>query len=121
MLRTVPARWFELLVPRESVSRSLEVLARTGVVELDAAVEQEELIAVPSLEKPLARFAELERKFHKFWPVPKLPEAVRDQLLERQLELAMARIEAWCERAAPHIERIEQAVQDLQSCVVGSL
>lgn len=107
MLRTVPARWFELLVPRESVARSLEVLARTGVVELDTAVEQEELIALPSLEKPLARYAELERRFNKYWPAPTLPKAARDQLLERQLASAMARIEAWCEQAAPHIERIE--------------
>lgn len=112
MLRTVPARWFELLVPRESVARSLEVLARTGVVQLDTAVEQEELIAVPSLEQPLARFAELERKFHKYWPAPKLPEAARDQLLERQLARAMARIEGWCEQAAPHIERIEQVSRE---------
>ncbi|MDT8410789.1 MAG: hypothetical protein RQ741_14430, partial [Wenzhouxiangellaceae bacterium] len=108
MLRTVPARWFELLVPRESVARSLEVLARTGVVELDTAVEQEELIAVPSLEKPLSRFAGLEQKFQKYWPTPKLPQASRDQLLECQLERAMARIEAWCDHAAPRIERIEQ-------------
>jgi len=112
MLRTVPARWFEMLVPRESVARSLETLARTGVVELDTAVEKEELIAVPSLEKPLARFAELERKFHKYWPAPKLPEVFRDQLLERQLARAMSRIEAWCEQAAPHIERIEQVSRE---------
>ncbi len=108
MLRTVPARWFELLVPRASVGRALEVLARTGLVQLDSAVDDEELIAVPSLKAPLERFAELERRFGKYWPAPRLPSASRDRLLERQLESAMSRIEAWCEQAGPHIERIEQ-------------
>jgi len=112
MLRTVPARWFELLVPRSSIGRALEVLARTGRVELDTAVDEEELIAVPSLKVPMERFAELERRFGKHWPPPELPSVRRNRLLERQIEKALGRIEKWCEQAGPHIERIEQVSRD---------
>ncbi len=112
MLRTVPARWFELLVPRSSIARALEVLARTGRVQLDTAVDEEALIAVPSLKAPMDRFAELERRFGKHWPPPELASVKRNRLLERQIEKAMERIETWCEQAGPHIERIEQVSRD---------
>lgn len=50
MLRSVSARWFELLVPRESVARALEALAATGKVELEAdSADDEQLIPIPRL------------------------------------------------------------------------
>jgi len=109
MLRTVPARWFELLVPRSSVSRALEALAETGRVQLDSPAESNEaFLDLPSLDEPLERFAVLERRFQKFWPAPILERPKGDRLLEREVERAIERVEAWTAEAVPHIEAIER-------------
>ncbi|MGK7296338.1 MAG: ATPase [Candidatus Wenzhouxiangella sp. M2_3B_020] len=109
MLRTVPARWFELLVPRSSVSRALEALAETGLVQLDSPSQSDEaFLSVPSLEEPLERFAVLERRYQKYWPAPVLGRPRGDRLLERELDRALKRVEAWRIDAEPHIEGIER-------------
>jgi V/A-type H+-transporting ATPase subunit I len=108
MLRTVPARWFELLVPRASVARALEVLARTGVVELERGADDESFITVPPIDEPLARFGELERRYGRFWPEPVLDVPHHDRLLERQVSRALRAVEAWAGAAAPRVQRLER-------------
>jgi len=109
MLRPVSARWFELLVPRESVARTLEALARTGEVELEACTEENEaLIPVPPVSRPLNRLAELARRFQSYWPESRAVEMRRDHLLEREVDAALTRVEQWCDQAAPLIARIER-------------
>jgi V/A-type H+-transporting ATPase subunit I len=113
MLRTVPARWFELLVPRSSVSRALEALAETGRIQLDSPADSDEaFLTVPSLDEPLERFAELERRFEKYWPEPVLDRPKGDRLLERELARALKRVEAWRADAVPHIEGIERTSRE---------
>jgi V/A-type H+-transporting ATPase subunit I len=108
MLRPVPARWFELMVPRASVARALEVLARTGVVELDRGEDDEAFITVPPIDEPLARLHELERRFGGYWPEPDLDLPHHDRLMERQVSAALQRVEDWCAEAGPIVERIER-------------
>ncbi|MDT8438605.1 MAG: V-type ATPase 116kDa subunit family protein [Wenzhouxiangellaceae bacterium] len=109
MLRSVPARWFELLVPRETVARALEALAGTGLTELEASPEgHEELIPIPGMDEALARFGELEGRYGRYWPAPEDPAERRDRLLERELSEALTTIEQWCEQAAPRIAAIER-------------
>lgn len=109
MLRSVPARWFELLVPRECVARALEALAETGLAELEDSPEgHEELIPVPRMDTALGRFRELEGQFGRYWPEPQDPGEHRNRLLERELSEAMSQVERWCQAAAPRIARIER-------------
>ena len=109
MLRPVAARWFELLVPRASVSRALEALAETGAVQLDSPSESNEaFLDVPSIQEPLERFAALERRFQKYWPAPVLERPKRDRLLEQELAEALRRVDAWQDDAVRHIEGIER-------------
>jgi len=109
VLRSISARWFELLVPRESVARTLEALARTGAVELESCTEEHEaLIPVPSVAEPLNRLTELARRFQAWWPAPEAVEPRRDHLIEREVNAALKQIERWCENAEPVIARIEK-------------
>jgi len=63
MLRSVSARWFELMVPRESVARALEALAATGRVELEPnSADEEDLIPIPQVDLELAKLAEHREK-----------------------------------------------------------
>ncbi len=112
MLRPVPARWFELMVPRASVARALEVLARTGVVELDRGEDDEAFITVPPIDEPLARLHAFERRFGRFWPEPDLDMPHRDRLMERQVSAAIQRVETWCEQAESTVERIERVSRE---------
>lgn len=109
MLRPVSARWFELMVPRESVARALEALAATGKVELEAdSADEEQLIPIPRMDVELGKLAVLERRYHAWWPVPEAVQAQRDWLLERELRDAMRQLEAWVEAAEPRVQRIER-------------
>lgn len=114
MLRSVAARWFELLVPRRGVARALETLAATGLVELEAGGPDDELIPVPRLDEPLSEFAELEHRYGKYWSRPASEDRKgtastqrRDRLLEKVAERALVRVRAWRGEAKEHIDRIE--------------
>jgi V/A-type H+-transporting ATPase subunit I len=114
MLRSVSARWFELMVPRESVARALEALAATGRVELEPdSADEEDLIPIPRVELELARLAALERRYHAWWPAPEAIRTRRNWLLERELKAAMERVEQWAEAAEPHVQRIERLTREL--------
>lgn len=114
MLRSVSARWFELMVPRESVARALEALATTGRVELEPdSADTEDLIPIPRVELELAKLAALERRYHAWWPAPATIRTRRNWLLERELKAAMQRVEQWVEAAEPQVQRIEKLRREL--------
>ncbi len=114
MLRSVSARWFELMVPRESVARALEALAATGRVELEPdSADDEALIPIPSVELELARLAALERRYHAWWPAPEAIRTRRNWLLERELKAAMQVVEQWAQQADRHVQRIERLSREL--------
>jgi len=110
MLRPVSARWFEALVPRESVARALEALAATGFVQLEPDPYDDEagaeLVELPPLDNTLARLSALQRRYHDYWPAPEPIEARRDRRLERELGAAM--------RALGHLRRVAWLAEHLE-------
>ena len=54
ILRTSPARWFELLTPRDEVTRALHTLADTGAVELQSRSMSPDAIGNAGLKSALA-------------------------------------------------------------------
>jgi V/A-type H+-transporting ATPase subunit I len=94
-LKPDTARWFEILVPREQLTATLECLATTEAVELQTHSQTEAVIIVPDLEEALSVHADRTRRFGPWWPDPEIPpveEASEPALL---LEEAERRIAAW--------------------------
>ena len=116
MLRPVSARWFEALVPRESVARALEALAGTGFVQLEPDPYDDEagaeLVELPPVDETLARLSALRRRYHHYWPQPAPIEARRDRRLERELGAAMRALDRWSKAAEPRVRRIEALRRD---------
>ena len=58
MLRSVPTRWFELLVAREDLSNAVETLAGTLAVELETHSETTAPLSVPDIRAQLEEYAQ---------------------------------------------------------------
>lgn len=105
-MRPRPARWFQLLTPREDLLRAMEVLAERDAVELEGWAEQESGES-EGLRQSLERFRRLQREYGAYWPVParnarpplhQSPQQVMDELL-RLLEL-------WRGQAEPVLKQL---------------
>ena len=108
-LKPHPARWFELLVPRESLSAALTVLSRTHVVELQARSAAAPTTQLPAeLAQGLAQFGALERRFGAWWPEGRLADRVSAAMEPQpRLQHALGQIRDWIERAEPRVATVE--------------
>jgi V/A-type H+/Na+-transporting ATPase subunit I len=112
-LRMRPARWFEIVVPRPSVARAVEVLAATGCVQLDQdTAAPAELPDYSALRAPLAAYRALRQRYLGYWPAPRFEPTRRDQPMERRLGAALQALQAWVEAAAPRVQRLEALRHD---------
>jgi V/A-type H+-transporting ATPase subunit I len=106
-LRPVSARWFELLTPREDLTTSLECLAETGAVELQAHSETPNPLTLPNLESTLEEFAELSRKYSAYWPTAVLRAGKHQSQPPKQiLEQATNALHRWCAGSEPVIRQL---------------
>lgn len=116
--RTRTARWFELLVPRPSVARTIELLAGTGAVELDC--EPKRGVRSPDfsrLAEDLAVYRQLRQQYGDNWPMPQVTPVARDVLLEEDLAQKLVELQRWEQEAAPLIrerERVARQRHDLR-------
>lgn len=107
-LRVRPARWFEAVVPRPTVARSVEVLAASGGVQLekDPAVSSD-LPDYSALRGPLETWRALRQRYLGYWPPPRYEPTLHDRLMEKRLGTAMAVLQQWVAAAAPHVQHLE--------------
>lgn len=109
-IRPQAALWFELLTPREELTKALECLAETGAVELQTHSQPEHALELPGLQKTLETWGELSRRYGHWWPegeVPPIEEALEPV---SAMQDALQRLQAWAEDAEPLIaegERLE--------------
>ncbi|MBK7586311.1 MAG: hypothetical protein IPI67_39760 [Myxococcales bacterium] len=105
-LRPSPARWFEVLTPSDELARTVEALAATGVVQLEAEAD----LALPKREprQELDAFHTLLRRYSEHWPRPNFrlrpPRGPPDAVLANSL----VALEAWQLAAQAVIEHKEQ-------------
>jgi V/A-type H+/Na+-transporting ATPase subunit I len=107
-IRPQAARWFELLVPREELTKALECLAETQAVELQTHSQPEQALELPGLDAALEEYGELARHFGAWWPpgeVPPIEEALEPVSAMHE---ALAHLRAWSGDAEPLIEAIER-------------
>jgi V/A-type H+-transporting ATPase subunit I len=111
-LRPSPARWFELLVTRDDLAATIDILAHTSLVELEACGEP---VAAPTDNEFGAlseEFEELERRYGHVWPVPRTiqpAERVEPGILIRQ---AIRRLRDWSAAAEDVVERLRDLSQE---------
>jgi V/A-type H+-transporting ATPase subunit I len=107
-MRPQAARWFELLTPREELTKALECLAETGAVELQTHSQPEHALELPGLQQALDHYGELARRFGAWWPTGTIPPI--EEALEpiTAMHDALARLTAWCAEAGPLIQEGEQ-------------
>jgi V/A-type H+-transporting ATPase subunit I len=109
-LRPAPARWFELLAAREDVASALELLARTGAVELDIKTDETSSISLYDMRVLVEQFALLERRYHAYWPRRDLLTGVFPGGPYRILTAALGWLERWEQQASPLIEELEAVI-----------
>jgi V/A-type H+/Na+-transporting ATPase subunit I len=111
-LRPSAARWFELLVTRDDLAATIDILAHTSLVELEACGEP---VAAPIDTDTGAlteEFDELERQYVQVWPVPRTiepAERVEPGMLMRQ---AIRRLREWSTAAQGIVERLRDLWQE---------
>ena len=74
-LRPRVAHWFELLTSREELGATLDCLAQTGSVQLQACSRSESRLALPDLRQVLNEYETLARRHAAWWPQPHCPSA----------------------------------------------
>ena len=106
-IRPQAARWFELLTPREELTKALECLAQTRAVELQTHSQPEHALELPGLPKALDEYGECLRRFGAWWPEGDIPP-IEDALEPvSAMQDAMARVRAWIGDAEPLITQGE--------------
>lgn len=116
-LRPASARWFELLTARESLTMSVETLARTGSVELETHSETRTRVSLSDLQEGLAEYNRLARRYHPYWPPCELQPATVPGMPDRVLDRALVRLDNWAEAAEPlvqHLEMLQAEQSELQ-------
>jgi V/A-type H+-transporting ATPase subunit I len=111
-LRPRPARWFELLTPREELTRALDCLAASKAVELEAHSSTRAPMSLPDLHEGLTEFDELRRRYAHVWPPPSTDEPPGSRDPEVMLGRALRGIKAWAEGAGPLIETQRNLARD---------
>ncbi|MGD8672899.1 MAG: hypothetical protein PVH86_06255, partial [Thiogranum sp.] len=106
-LRPSAARWFELLTAREDAAPALELLARTGAVELEIRGEDERLVSLRDMRELVAQFGRLERRYHAYWPRQALRAGPFPSGPYSILKSAVSLLLRWEKQAAPLIFRLE--------------
>ena len=106
-IRPAAAPWFEILTPRDQLTRILRCLAGTGAVQLETHSQTSSRAQLPDLRQGLEEYGELHRRFSDWWPAPE-PQPVQTAAEPAlQLETALATVREWAEHAEPLITDLQ--------------
>jgi V/A-type H+-transporting ATPase subunit I len=106
-LRPTCARWFELLAPRDELTRVVETLARTRSVELEIHSDRKVPVNLPDLQEQMAEYHHLAQRFRQFWAQYEMQPATVPGIPAQILRTALARLRQWVAAAGPLIKHLE--------------
>ncbi|HMA98047.1 MAG TPA: V-type ATPase 116kDa subunit family protein [Wenzhouxiangella sp.] len=112
-LRPGTAFWFELLVPRVDLARTLARVAETHTVELETEQQPDQPFELPGLSAAVAEFEDLERRLARWWPKACLPSLDRAFDPLDAMKDALTRLRAWATEAEPLIDEAERCEIEL--------
>ena len=105
--RPIPARWFEILIARDDLVKAVEVLARTGDIELETHSETTQRAMMPDLQDRFEEFNRLQQRYLNYWPQEDLrPSDVPGQPKKR-LDAALEKLNQWRAEADATIVQLE--------------
>ena len=110
-LRPQVAHWFELLTSREELGATLDCLAQTGSVQLQAYSRSESRLALPDLRHVLNEYETLARRHAAWWPQPHFRAPDPQQPLTEVPQKAIERLRAWARDADPAVAELEHIAQ----------
>jgi V/A-type H+-transporting ATPase subunit I len=111
-LRPVAARWFEMLCAREDVPLAVEILARTGSIELEPRRDERPHINLEVLREGMLEFNRLARRYQPHWPAGERVAGRPVLGAARVLDNALQRLHAWERAAAPVIRGMEARLDE---------
>ena len=106
-LRPVAARWFEVLIATEDLVKAVEVLARTGDVELEVYSETTQKVSMPNLRDRFESYDKLLRRYQAYWPRQDLQPTDTPGRPEQRLDTALEKLMDWQVDADPVIDQLE--------------
>jgi len=106
-MRPIAAQWFEILTPREDLTRALRCLAGTGAVELQTHSQATSRTQLPDLHSGLEAYGELSRRYGDWWPAPEPQPVETASEPAQQLAAALQVLEGWVRDAAPVIAELQ--------------
>jgi len=111
MIRPQPARWFEILTPRDDATLALAALAGTGAVELEAKSAAGLPQPLEAVRPLLAEFNNLALRYREYWPGTGLSPSAFPEAPAAALVRTIERVRAW----APHAEPVIIELQRLEA------
>jgi V/A-type H+-transporting ATPase subunit I len=108
MIRPQPARWFEILTPRDDATLALAALAGTGAVELEpknASDLPQTLVAVRPL---LVEFNTMSLRYRGYWPSVGLTPSAFPEAPGASVARTLERIRTWVPHAEPTIIELQR-------------
>lgn len=109
-VRSQPATWFELLLPRQELPHALALLASTRAVELETQSRSIARGTLPELRTSLEEFREVERRYAAYWPAPRLESAGPPREPQCILEEALTQLREWQAEAHPLVTALQAAL-----------
>ena len=107
MLRPGVAQWFELLTSREELGATLDCLARTHSVQLQAHSQSGAKLPMQELRAVLGQYETLARRFGPWWPQPELRRVDPEQAVIEAPHAALAALHAWAGTAEAVVAELE--------------
>jgi V/A-type H+-transporting ATPase subunit I len=108
MIRPQPARWFEILIPRDDATLALAALAATSSVELEPRRASDLPATLNSIRPQLAEFNTLSLRYRPYWPNAGLTPSAFPEAPDATLSRALARIRIWAAEAEPTIIELQR-------------
>lgn len=110
--RPVATRWFEVLAPRLECSRTLEILADTGAVQIEVRPHPDALPSRRELGRGLSAMHKLRTRYDRYWSRGSLRHSPTSRPPRLILEFALHRIADWREEADPVIAKLQAMEQE---------
>ena len=106
-LRPATAQWFELLTSRDELGATLDCLAGTRSVQLQAYSKAESRLPLQELRSVLNDYETLARRFAPWWPQAKLRKVDAEHAVIEAPQSALRNVRAWAEAAEPIVAELE--------------
>ena len=115
-LRPISARWFEVLTARDDLVRTVEILARSGKVQLETYSETTKRLVMPDLRDRFEVYNRLSRRYQAYWPASGIQPSELPGKPSERLDKALDELLAWksdADRLVTELEKLSAERSEL--------